>query len=156
MPNARRIVAALALATVALLDRSSARAGGDWNDAAIGWKDHAAGLAAAAKEKKPVCLVFYTEWCPHCANYSKLFHDSRVVEQSKKFVMVRVDNDKEKEISQKYAPDGQYIPRTFFLSSAGELDASIQAPKDKYKYFYDERDPAQVLAAMETAAKKLH
>jgi thioredoxin-like negative regulator of GroEL len=156
MPNARRLVAALALATVALLDRSSARAGGDWNDAAIGWKDHAAGLAAAAKEKKPVCLVFYTEWCPHCANYSKLFHDSRVVEQSKKFVMVRVDNDKEKEISQKYAPDGQYIPRTFFLSSAGELDASIQAPKDKYKYFYDERDPAQVLAAMETAAKKLH
>jgi thioredoxin-like negative regulator of GroEL len=156
MPNARRLVAALALATVALLDRSSARAGGDWNDAAIGWKDHAAGLAAAAKEKKPVCLVFYTEWCPHCANYSKLFHDPRVVEQSKKFVMVRVDNDKEKEISQKYAPDGQYIPRTFFLSSAGELDASIQAPKDKYKYFYDERDPAQVLAAMETAAKKLH
>jgi len=156
MPNARRLVAALALATVALLYRSSARAGGDWNDAAIGWKDHAAGLAAAAKEKKPVCLVFYTEWCPHCANYSKLFHDPRVVEQSKKFVMVRVDNDKEKEISQKYAPDGQYIPRTFFLSSAGELDASIQAPKDKYKYFYDERDPAQVLAAMETAAKKLH
>ena len=156
MPNARRIVAALALATVALLDRSPARAGGDWNDAAIGWKPYADGVAAAAKEKKPVCLVFYTEWCPHCANYSKVFHDPRVVEQAKKFVMVRVDNDKEKEISQKYAPDGQYIPRTFFLSSAGELDASIQAPKDKYKYFYDERDPAQVLAAMETAAKKLH
>jgi thioredoxin-like negative regulator of GroEL len=156
MPNAPRIVAVLALAAAALLDRSPARAGGDWNDAAIGWKDHAAGLAAAAKEKKPVCLVFYTEWCPHCANYSKEFHDPRVVEQAKKFVMIRVDNDKEKELSQKYAPDGQYIPRTFFLSSAGELDPSIQAPKDKYKYFYDEHDPAQILAAMETAAKKLH
>jgi len=140
---------------VLLLVASLARAGGDWNDAEVRWQEHDAGLAAAAKEKKPVCLIVYTEWCPHCANYSKVFHDPKVVEQTKKFVMIRIDGDKQKELGARYAPDGQYIPRTFFLSSKGVLDPSIQAANPKYKYFYDERAPASVLAGMDAALKKL-
>src|SRR5438552_15279533 len=69
--------------------------------------------------------------------------------------MVRLDKDKEKELSKKYAPDGEYIPRTYFLSSAGVLDAAIHAPRDRYLYFYDERTPASVLAGMVEASKKL-
>ena len=53
-----------------------ARAGGDWNDANVAWKSYDEGVALAKKEKKPICLVFYTEWCPHCANYSAVFHDA--------------------------------------------------------------------------------
>jgi len=87
-------------------------------------------LAAAKKEKKPICLIFYTEWCPHCANYSAVFHDPKVVDTTKRFVMIRLDKDKEAELSKKYAPDGEYIPRTYFLSSAGVLDADIHAPRD--------------------------
>jgi hypothetical protein len=56
----------------------------------------------------------------------------------------------------KYAPDGKYIPRTLFLSSAGALDPALQAPNPRYKYFYDERNPAPTLASMEAALKKLH
>src|SRR5262245_59679460 len=108
MPNIRRIAAAL-LVTLAAV--SAARAGGDWNDAGIGWQPYEAGLAAAKKEKKPVCLVIFTEWCPHCTNYSKVFHDPKVVERSKQLVMIRLDKDKNVDVSQKYAPDGQYIPR---------------------------------------------
>jgi hypothetical protein len=134
---------------------SALNAGGNWNDGQISWQEYDKGLAAAKAAKKPVCLVVYTEWCPHCSNYSNVFHDSKVVEQSKKFVMVRVDKDKNAEISKKYAPDGEYIPRTYFLSSAGTLDPEIHAPREKYKYFYDERNPASVLAGMDTALKKL-
>jgi Thioredoxin-like len=155
MPNGR-LAAALALASLTILTPPPARAGGDWNNAQIGWREHDAGLAAAAKEKKPICLVVYTEWCPHCTNYSKVFHDPAVVAQAKKFVMIRVDNDKQKDVAAKYAPDGGYIPRTLFLSSAGTLDAELQAPNPKYKYFYDERNPAPTLASMEAALKKLH
>jgi len=134
----------------------SARAGGDWNDKGIKWLTYDDGLAEAKKSKKPVCLIFYTEWCPHCTNYSKMFHDPKVVEKSKDFVMVRIDSDKNQELSKKFTPDGSYIPRTYFLSSSGTLDAGIHAPRAQYKYFYDENNPQSVLAAMDAAAKKLN
>jgi hypothetical protein len=143
------LLAALALAA------PDARAGGDWNDAGIKWRPFADGLAAAKAEKKPVCLVVFTEWCPHCTSYSRVFHDPKVVEQSKRFVMIRVDKDKDPAVSKRFAPDGEYIPRTYFLSPAGDLEASIHAPRDKYRYFYDENDPASVLGGMGAALAKL-
>ena len=147
-------VALLAASIVATT--TPANAGGNWNDGPVQWQPYEAGLAAAKKDKKPIMLVFFTEWCPHCTNYSKLFHDPKVVEQAKKRVMIRLDKDKNAELSKKYAPDGEYIPRTYFLSSDGTLDPALTAPRPEYKYFYDERDPAQVLAGMDAALKKLH
>jgi len=130
-------------------------AGGDWNDAGIIWQPHEQGLAMAKKENKPVCLIFYTERCPHCTNYSKIFHNANVVEQTKQFVMIRVDQDKNPDVSKKYAPDGQYIPRTYFLSSAGTLDPSVHEARDRYLYFYNENEPAGLLAGMKQALQKL-
>jgi thiol-disulfide isomerase/thioredoxin len=123
-------------------------AGGDWNDVGIKWQPYEQGLAKAKEENKPVCLIIYTEWCPHCTNYSKIFHDANVVGQTKQFVMIRIDKDKNPDLSKKYAPDGQYIPRTYFLSPAGTLDPSIHAARDRYQYFYDESNPAALLAGM--------
>lgn len=143
------------LAMTTALTPAPASAGGDWNDAKIQWQPYEQGIAAAKKDKKPVLLVFFTEWCPHCTNYSKVFHDEKVVAESKKFVMVRLDKDKSAELSKKFAPDGEYIPRTYFLGSDGTLDPALTAPRTEYKYFYDERNPAQLLAAMDAAQKKL-
>jgi thiol-disulfide isomerase/thioredoxin len=134
----------------------TAFAGGDWNDSGIKWQAYEQGLAMAKKENKPVCLIIYTEWCPHCVNYSKIFHNADVVKQTKQFVMIRIDKDKSPDVSQKYAPDGQYIPRTYFLSSAGTLDPSIHEARDRYLYFYNEKEPAGLLAGMNQALQKLH
>lgn len=147
--------AVFCLALVALVAPANLLAGGDWNDAGIQWLAYDEGLKAAAESGKPVCLVFFTEWCPHCTKYAEVFHDSAVVERSKSFVMVRLDRDQHKELSGEYAPDGQYIPRTYFLSAQGELDASLQAPRDQYRYFYHESDPADLLQGMERALGKL-
>lgn len=122
----------------------------------MAWVSYDQGLATAAAEHKPVCLVFFTTWCPHCKNFSRVFKDPRVVEASKGFVMVRLDKDKNVEVSRKFAPDGEYIPRTYFLASNGTLDADIHAPRPNFKYFYDESNPASVLAGMEEARKKLN
>ena len=130
-------------------------AGGDWNDAQIDWKSYDDGLAEAKKANKPVCLIFYTDWCPHCTNYSGVFHDPKVVEKTKQFVMIRLNKDQQPDLSAKYAPDGQYIPRTYFLSSKGELVPEIHAPRDKFKYFYDEASPASVLTGMDQALQKM-
>src|SRR3990172_11058315 len=121
----------------ALVAARPVHAGGDWNDAKVGWKSWDDGLAAAKKEKKPICLVLFTEWCPHCTTYSKVFHDPKVVETAGKLVMIRLDKDKNAELSKKYAPDGEYIPRTFFLAPDGILAADIHAPRDRFRYFYD-------------------
>ena len=145
-----------AIGLMASLAPAAALAGGDWNDSGIAWRSFDDGLKEAKASKKPVCLVVYTEWCPHCTNYSKVFHDPKVVEESKKFVMIRLDKDKNKELTKKYAPDGEYIPRTYFLSSDGTLDPALTAPRSEYKYFYDEANSAQLLASMDAALKKLH
>ena len=155
-----RSLRALALASVIAVaglavSAPAAHAGGDWNDAAIQWRSYEEGLAAAKKEKKPICLVFFTEWCPHCTRYSGVFHNPKVVEKAKSFVMIRLDKDKNTGLSAKHKPDGEYIPRTYFLSPAGEFAADIHAPRDKYQYFYNEADPAELLASMDTALKKL-
>ena len=148
-----------ALLVVALLSTpllpAAARAGGDWNDAGIAWQPYEAGLAAAKQQKKPVLVVFYTDWCPHCQRYSGVFHDPKVVEKSKSFVMIHLNKDQNADVSKKYAPDGEYIPRTYFLSSTGEPDYAIHEQRDQYKYFYDEADPAGLLRAMDEALTKL-
>ena len=112
-------------------------------------------MSAARESGRPVCLVFYTTWCPHCTNYAKMFGDSEVVEKSKAFVMIRLDKDKNRELSRKYSPDGEYIPRTYFLGSDGELEATITETREKFKYFYDENKPGAILAGMDRALATL-
>jgi len=75
---------------------------------------------------------------------------------AKKFVMIRLNNDKEQDLSKQYAGDGRYIPRTFFLSSDGTLDPAIHVQRDRFQYFYDEKNPASLLAGMDEALNKLH
>ena len=150
----KRIGFVFVVVIAVVLGTGVALAGGDWNDNGIKWLPYDEGLAEAKKNAKPICMVLYTDWCPHCTNYSKVFHDSAVVEKAKQFVMIRINTAQQKDVSRKYAPDGSYVPRTYFLASDGELDPSIHAPRQKYKYFYSERDPASILAGMKKALEK--
>jgi thiol:disulfide interchange protein len=149
---------AIGVAVIGLLLAAAAAFAGaeNWNDANIHWMAYDEGLAAAKKSHQPICLIFYTTWCPHCGNYSKLFSDPEVVKKSRSFVMIRLDKDKNQELSQKYKPDGEYIPRTYFLSPDGALDESLAEQREQFKYFYSESNPASILAGMDRALKKLH
>src|SRR5262245_52133916 len=129
--------------------------GHGWNEAQIELQSYDAGLAKAKAQNKPVCLVVYANWCPHCRNYSKVFDDPRVVERARDFVMVKIDADDDKGPAAKYALDGGYVPRTFFLGTDGAVDPEVHAPRDKFRYFFDERDPASLLAGMDAAKKRL-
>lgn len=126
-----------------------------WNASRIDWQPYEAGLARAKAENKPVCLIFYTSWCPHCKTYSRVFDDPRVVARARNFVMIRLNADDHGDIARKFAKDGGYIPRTFFLAANGTPDFSIHAARDKFVYFYDERNPASILGGMDEAERKL-
>lgn len=148
----RKPLLAVALTLAALvLGGRVVIAGGDWNDAGIAWRSYEAGLKEAKEQKKPLCLVFYTDWCPHCTNYARVFHDARIVEKSKSFVMIRLNKEQNAELSKKYAPDGEYIPRTYFLAPDGTLNESITEQRPSYKYFYSESDPSSLLRGMDAA-----
>ena len=135
--------------------RAAAAAGETWNAAQIDWQPYEAGLAKAKELKKPVCLVLFTNWCPHCRNYSHVFEDARIVERARQFVMIHLNADEEQDVAGRYAPDGGYVPRTFFLGPDGAVDPDIHAPRPKFLYFYDEKNAAPLLAAMDTAVAKL-
>ena len=145
----------LALGMAVLVLASNSWAGGDWNDDGIQWRSLDEGLAEAEQHGKPICLVVYTEWCPHCTNYSRVFHDGDVEKAAEGFVMIRLDQDRKKTLSARYAPDGAYIPRTMFLDSHGVIDPEIKINRKDYVYFYDEHDPAHLRKAMNAAHAKL-
>lgn len=148
MTTANRLRTAAAALATGLLLATSALAGGDWNDSAIAWKPYEAGMAEAKSANKPVLLVVYTDRCPHCTNYSKVFHDPGLVELSKKFVMVRINEDKDPAVSAKHAPDGRYVPRTLFFKPDGTPLDKVTEQREQYRYFYDESNPAGVMRSM--------
>jgi thiol:disulfide interchange protein len=133
---------------------AAAHGGETWNAAQIDWQPYDAGLQRARAQNKPICLVFFTNWCPHCKNFSRVFEDPRVVERAKDFVMIRANADEESAIASKYTKDGGYVPRTFFLAPDGTMDPDLHAPRPKFLYFYDERDPSSLLGGMEAALRK--
>ncbi len=123
--------------------------------AGVDWKPFEQGLAEAKASRRPICLIFYTDWCPHCRNYQKVFEDKAVIELSRRFVMIHENKEKVPEISARFAPDGDYIPRTLFLTPDGTLMPEVTEQRDDYRYFYDESDPASVMRSMkEVAARK--
>jgi len=149
----RPLLPILALALLALAAGCRKAPSGDWNEAQISWHPFEEGLATAKRDRLPICLVFTTEWCPHCKTYRGVFKDPGVVAKASSFVMIRVDSDKSQDLSHRFAPDGEYIPRTFFLSPDGVLDPAIHAPRSKAMYFFDEADPSSLLAGMDAALR---
>lgn len=122
-----------------------------WNPKGIEWVSLEDGLARAKKEKKPVCLVLYANWCPHCRNYSHVFGDPRLVQRARKLVMVKVDADANEAISKRYSSDGTYVPRTFFLDPDGNVDPGAHSDHPRYAHFFDEFHADSLLDAMDAA-----
>ena len=85
-------------------------------------------------------MVVHTSWCGRCKALKPSFSRDEVVELSKKFVMVNVDQDRVP-AAEAYTPDGSYIPRVLFFSPEGELDTEITNSRGgKYSYFYVPQD----------------
>lgn len=150
----RCVVLALIVLSMAWASGQAWAGAEDWNDAEIRWRSYEDGLREAKQTRKPICLIFYTKWCPHCANYARVFRDPELVKKAQELIMIRVDADARRELSEQYKPDGAYVPRSFFLSPDGTLDPEIHAGRERYRFFYDEHNAKHILSAMEAALRK--
>jgi len=157
----RRIGFALALAVVlAALSSAGCRKLApeilwtrDFHRERIHWMPYEAGLAKAKAEGKPVCLVFYADWCAHCQAFAaNVTQDPHVVEAAEGFVFIHVNADDRPEVVRKYPARG--VPAVFFLNQDGALLKGAHAPNLTCKRFlYNEKDSADFLAGMELAKR---
>jgi thiol:disulfide interchange protein DsbD len=90
----------------------------------VSWKSYSQlNLKEAEKSGKPTIIDFYADWCTPCRNLErKTFHDGRVVKESEKFLMIKVDLTKKGgpdpvQLLDKYHVKG--VPTVIFLDSRG-------------------------------------
>lgn len=111
-------------------------------------------------EKKPIFLMIYASWCPHCNKMKKeVFTDKRVVDfLSSNFILAQQDGDSDsgKILKEKfkvkslptfiyldengtelYKLSGEYTPENLILESQNALNPKMQLPFLE-KQFYDD------------------
>jgi len=126
-----------------------------WNPQGIEWMSYEAGLERARREQKPIMLVMYTEWCPYCKKLSKQFGSDEVERQSRDFIMVRVNTDERPDLSERFSPDGSYIPRVFFLKPDGAPQLDFVSSSGRSKYSVDSSSDKHLLWLLGQARLRL-
>ena len=110
------------------------------------WED---ALPLAKKTSKPIFLLVFADWCPHCRDLGNVFGDPEIADLSKRFIMVRQNHDDSPPwlapYTQKY---GGYVPRIFFFGPDGKLREDITSGHPKYPFFYAAEQPAVLKSAM--------
>ena len=125
-----------------------------FNDAQIRWHDLDSGRAKANAEGKPVFVLVHATWCPVCNEYKEVFFDPDVVAASADFVFVLIDREAEPTAAESLAPDGNYIPRSMFLTKTGEVDPSLNSGRRDFRYFLDPSQPADLMSNLQEALRK--
>jgi thiol-disulfide isomerase/thioredoxin len=96
----------------------------------IAWiEDHDKGMAQAAKTGKPVVMVLWADWCQYCEKLlNDVMPDPRIGELKDRFVWVKINSDKEKQVKALY--DQRGFPLTLVLTAKGEVLHSIDGLTD--------------------------
>ncbi|MCS6898508.1 MAG: thioredoxin family protein [Myxococcales bacterium] len=123
-----------------------------WDDK-IHWSSWEEGLKLARESNKPIFLLVYADWCPHCRNLKAVFADSEIEQLAGRMVMIRQDADDEGAswLSAKVGAYGGYVPRIFFLSPDGTVRPEITSQNPKFPYFYTPDGIALLKASMRKA-----
>lgn len=120
----------------------------------IAWQGYRTGMAQAKREGKPAIIIFYSETCSACRQYKEVLKDSRVVEASAPFIMIRVNTRRQPRLNAKYQFDGWYVPRTFAVFPNGKIMFRLYPPK-KYRYFIG-LHPEYLLTLMQQALAEMN
>ncbi|KAL0280420.1 UNVERIFIED_CONTAM: hypothetical protein PYX00_001715 [Menopon gallinae] len=86
------------------------------------------GVSQMRATRRPGMVVIYKSWCPVCEELKTVFLSSREID--------RLNEAEPTDAA--FAPDGDYVPRIFFLAPTGQIiyDVVNRQGDGKYKYFY--------------------
>ena len=121
-----------------------------WNRAQIDWVTHEEAMRRAGTDHQPVCVVMHADWCGHCHNFMHVFEDPRIVERAQRMHMVLLDVEAEPAIASRYATDGGYVPRTYFVAASGSI-TNVDAHRPRFPHSFPESDPTSLLSGMDEA-----
>ena len=143
MLDRRAVIAGLAGAVplIAAPARAAPSTRHGFNDAEIDWQLFDQGLAKANAVDKPILLLAHATWCPHCLRTKKVYDDPLVVRRVRHFVPILVDIDQQPEISARFAPDGNYVPRHIALMPDGTHMADVTGPYEQARYMVPYNQP---------------
>jgi thiol:disulfide interchange protein len=103
----------------------------------VKWHTWSEGLSIAGKESKPIMVLVYADWCPHCRELGPVFADPEVEALATHLVMVRQNHDEDPSWLQPYNEKyGGYVPRIFFFDSTGKIRDDLTSGHPRYPYFY--------------------
>ena len=124
-----------------------------WEDS-LDWKTWEEGARLAKASNKPIFLMVYADWCPHCKNLKAVFNDAEIKKLSESMVMVRQNSESDDAgwLASRVGSFGSYVPRIFFLSPEGAVKPEITSANPKYPYFYTPEGVAMLKASMKRAA----
>jgi thiol:disulfide interchange protein len=89
------------------------------NNKSINWyTDMDKALKDAKAANKPLMVDFYADWCGWCKKLDKeTYTNTDVVSTASKFVAVKVNTDKNRDLAKKYKVSG--LPTIVFMNSKG-------------------------------------
>jgi thiol-disulfide isomerase/thioredoxin len=105
--------------------------------AGVSWTSWEQGKTAARAQNRPIFLLVYADWCPHCRSLSKVFDDGEVQKLARSMVMVRQNADENASwLDEVAGKHGGYVPRVFFLRADATLRPEIKSDDARFPYFY--------------------
>lgn len=113
------------------------------------WED---GLRQARLQGKPMLVLVYADWCPHCRKLAPVFAEPEVVALARQFIMVKQDHDEQPAWLAPFDREyGGYVPRIFFFDSNGKIKAEVTSGHPRYPFFYAAEQPDNLKRSMRRA-----
>ncbi|XP_015127889.1 thioredoxin domain-containing protein 12 [Diachasma alloeum] len=116
------------------------------------WRYLPRGFQEAKQTGKPIFLVIHKTTCPACVKLKEKFSRSvKLIDMSQHFVMINIESSSNLIQSDKFTPDGKYVPRILFFTPTGEFirNAYNRHPDGdpEHRYFYS--SPVQIVQVMQ-------
>ena len=150
-PQIAKPVQAPARATAVPANVAPGRPHIEWPES-VAWKTWDEGKRLAQQTNKPILLLVYANWCPHCRELAPVFSDPEVQKLSSQMILIKQDADADAPwLGETVGRLGTYVPRVFFLRPDGTVRADITSGNGRYPYFYTPEGIAALRASMRRA-----